>query len=165
MSKVSVLFVCLGNICRSPTAHGVFQGMVISNGFADTINVDSAGTGDWHIGHSPDQRTAQVAASKGYDLSELRARLVTSDDFEQFDYVIAMDKANLSDLKAMQPAGYTGCLSLFLDFTTQNSHSEVPDPYYGGEDGFELVFNLVEEASQGLLEHIQANHGLQAALS
>jgi protein-tyrosine phosphatase len=165
MSKVSVLFVCLGNICRSPTAHGVFQGMVNSNGFADAICVDSAGTGDWHIGHSPDQRTAQVAVSKGYDLSELRARLVTSDDFEQFDYVIAMDKANLSDLEVMQPAGYSGYLGLFLDFSTQTKHSEVPDPYYGGEDGFELVFNLVEEASQGLLDHIQTNHGLQAAHS
>ena len=165
MSKVSVLFVCLGNICRSPTAHGVFQGMVNGSGFGDAIQVDSAGTGDWHIGHSPDQRTAQVAASKGYDLSELRARLVTSEDFQLFDYVIAMDKANLSDLRAMQPADYRGYLGLFLDFSTQNGHSEVPDPYYGGEDGFELVFTLVEEASQGLLQHIQANHQLQAGHS
>ena len=156
MHKVSVLFVCLGNICRSPTAHGVFQGMVNSAGLGDVIAVDSAGTGDWHIGHSPDQRTAQVAQTKGYDLTELRARLVTSDDFAQFDYVIAMDSANLSDLKAMQPADYSGHLSLFLDFSQQNSHSEVPDPYYGGDNGFELVFNLVEEASQGLLQHIQA---------
>lgn len=165
MSKVSVLFVCLGNICRSPTAHGVFQGMVDAGGFGAAINVDSAGTGDWHIGHSPDQRTAQVAATKGYDLSELRARLVTGDDFSQFDYVIAMDRANLKDLKAMQPDDYSGYLGLFLDFSTQDSHSEVPDPYYGGEDGFELVFSLVEEASQGLLTHIQAKHGLQAANS
>jgi len=165
VSKVSVLFVCLGNICRSPTAHGVFQGMVNGSGFGDAIQVDSAGTGDWHIGHSPDQRTAQVAASKGYDLSELRARLVTSEDFQLFDYVIAMDKANLSDLRAMQPADYRGYLGLFLDFSTQNGHSEVPDPYYGGEDGFELVFTLVEEASQGLLQHIQANHQLQAGHS
>lgn len=162
MNEVSVLFVCLGNICRSPTAHGVFQGMVDSNGFGHAIRVDSAGTGDWHIGHSPDQRTAQVAATKGYDLSSLRARLVTSDDFHRFDYVIAMDSLNLKDLKHMQPADYTGFLGLFLDFSTQKSYREVPDPYYGGEDGFELVFNLVEEASQGLLEHIQANHQLGA---
>jgi protein-tyrosine phosphatase len=165
MTKVSVLFVCLGNICRSPTAHGVFQGMLDNSGLGQAISVDSAGTGDWHIGHSPDQRTAQVAASKGYDLSSLRARLVTSDDFSQFDYVIAMDGANLKDLKAMQPASYSGYLGLFLDFSAQNSYSEVPDPYYGGEDGFELVFSLVEEASRGLLEHIQANHGIQAAHS
>ena len=165
MGKVSVLFVCLGNICRSPTAHGVFQGMVNNSGFGETIKVDSAGTGDWHIGHSPDQRTAQVAATKGYDLSELRARLVTGDDFQQFDYIIAMDRSNLSDLKAMQPANYRGYLGLFLDFSTQEAHSEVPDPYYGGEDGFELVFNLVEEASQGLLQHIQASHKLGAGHS
>lgn len=160
MNVVSVLFVCLGNICRSPTAHGVFQGMVDSNGLGNAIRVDSAGTGDWHIGHSPDQRTAEVAAAKGYDLSSLRARLVTSEDFASFDYIIAMDSANLSDLKAMQPADYIGHLGLFLDFSVQDSHTQVPDPYYGGEDGFELVFNLVEEASQGLLQHIQANHQL-----
>ena len=165
MSKVSVLFVCLGNICRSPTAHGVFQGMVHSAGFADVIEVDSAGTGDWHIGHSPDQRTAQVAAAKGYDLSQLQARLVTSEDFDSFDYVIAMDGANLKDLKHMQPADYTGHLGLFLDFSVQTAYSEVPDPYYGGEDGFELVFNLVEEASRGLLQHIQANHSVGASQS
>lgn len=160
MNKVSVLFVCLGNICRSPTAHGVFQGMVDGSGFADAIEVDSAGTGDWHIGHSPDQRTAQVAATKGYDLSKLQARLVTGDDFCQFDYIIAMDRANLSDLKHMQPADYTGHLGLFLDFSMQKAYTEVPDPYYGGEDGFELVFNLVEEASRGLLQHILANRQL-----
>jgi len=165
MSKVSVLFVCLGNICRSPTAHGVFQGMVDGSGFADAIEVDSAGTGDWHIGHSPDQRTSQVAATKGYDLNQLRARLVSGDDFEQFDYIIAMDRANLSDLVAMQPSNFSGFLGLFLDFSTQDSYREVPDPYYGGEDGFELVFNLVEEASRGLLQHIQANHSLGARQS
>ncbi len=162
MGKVSVLFVCLGNICRSPTAHGVFQGMVDNSGFAEVIEVDSAGTGDWHIGHSPDRRTAQVAATKGYDLSQLRARLVSGDDFQHFDYIIAMDRANLSDLKAMQPSNFAGHLALFLDFTSQSTHSEVPDPYYGGEDGFELVFNLVEEASRGLLRHIQDSHKLAA---
>jgi protein-tyrosine phosphatase len=130
--------------------------MVNSAGLGDIIRVDSAGTGDWHIGHSPDQRTAQVAQTKGYDLTDLRARLVTTDDFADFDYVIAMDNANLSDLKDMQPEDYRGHLSLFLDFSEQSSHSEVPDPYYGGENGFELVFNLVEEASQGLLQRIQA---------
>jgi protein-tyrosine phosphatase len=165
MSKVSVLFVCLGNICRSPTAHGVFQGMVDSHGFSESISVDSAGTGDWHIGHSPDQRTALVAQTKGYDLSTLRARLVTSDDFDQFDYIIAMDKANLSDLNAMRPDHYTGHLSLFLDFSEQADYSEVPDPYYGGDNGFELVFNLVEAASRGLLLHIQNHQGLQAQSS
>jgi protein-tyrosine phosphatase len=120
--------------------------------------VDSAGTGDWHLDHAPDQRTAQVAASKGYDLSGLRARLVTSSDFNQFDYIIAMDNANLADLRVMQPEGYQGHLGLFLDFAEQSAVEEVPDPYYGGEDGFELVFNLVEDASRGLLRHIESNH-------
>ena len=160
MSKVSVLFVCLGNICRSPTAHGVFQGMVDAGGLGDLIAVDSAGTGDWHIGRSPDQRTSQVAASRGYDLSQLRARLVTQGDFDQFDYVIAMDSANLQDLESMRPAHYSGHLGLFLEFARGDSHAEVPDPYYGGEKGFELVFDLVEDASQGLLEHICVQHEL-----
>jgi protein-tyrosine phosphatase len=156
--KLSVLFVCLGNICRSPTAHGVFATLVDQAGYGDLIQVDSAGTGDWHLDHAPDQRTAEVAASKGYDLSELRARLVTSADFNQFDYIIAMDNANLKDLRAMQPEGYAGHLGLFLDFSEQSAVREVPDPYYGGEDGFELVFGLVEDASKGLLRHIHASH-------
>ena len=155
--KLSVLFVCLGNICRSPTAHGVFATLVDQAGYGDLIQVDSAGTGDWHLDHAPDQRTSQVAASKGYDLSELRARLVTSADFNQFDYIIAMDNANLKDLRAMQPEGYAGHLGLFLDFSEQPAVREVPDPYYGGEDGFELVFGLVEDASKGLLRHIHAS--------
>ena len=165
MSDIAVLFVCLGNICRSPTAHGVFQGMVNNHGFAETIAVDSAGTGDWHIGHAPDKRTAQVAKSKGYDLSELRARLVTPDDFNHFDYIIAMDKVNLKDLKDMRPADYAGHLGLFLDFSTQNTRAEVPDPYYDGEDGFELVFNLVEDGSKGLLKHIRTNHSVRSSNS
>ena len=160
MSRVSVLFVCLGNICRSPTAHGVFQGMVDTHGLGELVSVDSAGTGDWHIGRSPDSRTAQVAASRGYDLSELRARLVTSEDFDQFDYVIAMDSANLRDLESMRPSHFSGHLGLFLEFANSNSHTEVPDPYYGGESGFELVFDLVEDASLGLLKHISSQHQL-----
>ena len=168
-TNLSVLFVCLGNICRSPTAHGVFATLVARKGYSETITVDSAGTGDWHLDHAPDQRTAQVAKSKGYDLSALRARLVTPEDFDKFDYIIAMDNANLSDLRAMQPEGFSGHLGLLLDFCRQSPSEqpkpqEVPDPYYGGEDGFELVFALVEEASMGLLEHIESNH-LQALRS
>ena len=155
---LSVLFVCLGNICRSPTAHGVFAKLVEERGYGRLITVDSAGTGDWHLDHAPDRRTTQVAASKGYDLSQLRARLVTSADFDQFDYIIAMDRANLKDLQEMQPQHYIGHLSLFLDFSEQRSLHEVPDPYYGGKGGFELVFGLVEEASLGLLQHIELSH-------
>ncbi len=155
VTAISVLFVCLGNICRSPTAHGVFARLVENSGYSKSILVDSAGTGDWHLDHAPDQRTAQVAASKGYDLSDLRARLVTSADFAQFDYILAMDNANLKDLRAMQPADYQGHLGLFLDFSSQSEYLEVPDPYYGGDEGFELVFGLVEDASAGLLQHIE----------
>jgi len=157
-APISVLFVCLGNICRSPTAHGVFAKLVADRGYQQAITVDSAGTGDWHLGHAPDQRTTQVAAAKGYDLSGLRARLVSAEDFAEFDYIIAMDRANLKDLRAMQPDHYSGHVGLFLDFSGQSERTEVPDPYYGEEDGFELVFDLVEDASAGLLQHIEASH-------
>lgn len=155
MNKISVLFVCLGNICRSPTAHAVFQSMVDSEGLSQQIAVDSAGTGDWHLGHAPDRRTSLVAADRGYDMSELRSRLVETEDFNQFDYIIAMDSDNLSNLHAMCPDSYSGQLGLFLDYSQQNEQTEVPDPYYGGDNGFALVLDLVEEASAGLLAHIR----------
>ena len=158
MSNISVLFVCLGNICRSPTAHAVFQALVDNSGLAEQIEVDSAGTGDWHIGHAPDQRTCTVAAQNGYDMSSLRARLVTVADFDRFDYILAMDHDNLANLKAMCPASYSGRLGLMLDYTLAPSFaqiSEVPDPYYGGDDGFSLVLALVEDACGGLLDHIR----------
>ena len=115
MSEISVLFVCLGNICRSPTAHAVFQAMVIERGLAEQVSVDSAGTGDWHLGHAPDRRTSAVAAQRGYDMDQLRARLVETGDFEQFDYILVMDEENLANLKAMCPADYPGSLGLFLE--------------------------------------------------
>tara|TARA_R110001592_G_scaffold6774_6_gene36766 strand:- start:48872 stop:49357 length:486 start_codon:yes stop_codon:yes gene_type:complete len=154
-----VLFVCLGNICRSPTAHGVFQKLVSDAGLQDSIQIDSAGTGDWHIGHSPDERTQRAASKRGYDLSMLRARQVTVADFEDFDYVLAMDKSNLKDLRAMA-GDKTGChVSLFLDFAESSWKREVPDPYYGGEDGFETVLELVEDAARGLLATIRGREG------
>ena len=156
MSKISVLFVCLGNICRSPTAHAVFQSMVDSEGLSQHILVDSAGTGDWHLGHAPDQRTTAVAAQRGYDMSELRSRLVEIEDFDQFDYIVAMDNENLTNLEVMRPANYQGQLGLFLDYSQQIEQTEVPDPYYGGDNGFALVLDLVEEASAGLLAHIRS---------
>ncbi len=155
--SVSVLFVCLGNICRSPTAHGVFRDQVVKADLHDLIDIDSAGTGDWHIGRSPDKRATKVAASRQYDLSDLRARQVAGADFECFDYVLAMDNQNLSDLQAMSPPSYAGHLGLFLEFSTGFSEREVPDPYYGGDQGFEHVLDLVEDASHGLLKHIQQN--------
>lgn len=152
---IKVLFVCLGNICRSPTAHGVFQHEVREAGLKDRIEIDSAGTGDWHIGCAPDRRALASARERGYDLSELVARQVSPEDFESFHYVLAMDRQNLSDLQAMKPDDYQGHLGLFLDFARDHDLSEVPDPYYGGDRGFEEVLDMVEDASRGLLAHIR----------
>ncbi len=150
-----VLFVCLGNICRSPTADGIFRELVLKAGLEQNIVVDSAGTGGWHIGKAPDSRTIAAARTRGYDLSPLRARQVQASDFDEFDYVLAMDKANLTDLQRIKPAHFTGHMGLFLEFGADDIYREVPDPYYGGADGFELVLDLVESAAQGLLTHIR----------
>ena len=152
---LSVLFVCLGNICRSPTAEVVFRDRVRAAGLEEHIVIDSAGTGDWHIGRAPDPRTQEAAASRGYDMSGLRARQVGVADFDKFDVLLAMDDANLADLQAMQPAGSNVVLKRFLDYAPQSGIREVPDPYYGGEDGFARVLNLVEEGSEGLLEALR----------
>lgn len=152
-----VLFVCLGNICRSPTAHGVFADMVAAAGLASSIVVDSAGTGAWHVGEPPDQRAVQAARAGGYDISLLRARQVQQVDFQAFDFVLAMDDANLEALRQMAPAEYDGHLGLFLDFAAPGSgQREVPDPYSGGMDGFAQVLALVEDACRGLLAHVAA---------
>ena len=156
MSEISVLFVCLGNICRSPTAHGVFEKMVDEAGLGQKIFIDSCGTGDWHIGHSPDERSANAALARGYDLSHLRSRQITASDFNRFDYILVMDNKNLSDLEAMCPANFSGQLELFLNYANSFSNTvEVPDPYYGGASGFDHVIDLVEDASQALLNTLQ----------
>lgn len=154
MKPARVLFVCLGNICRSPTAHGVFERIVEDASLQAQIDVDSAGTGAWHRGHAPDRRAQQAAACRGYDLSGLRARQVCLEDFDRFDYLLAMDNDNLAELRAMRPASFQGELCLFLNFAEDASVAEVPDPYYGGAGGFEDVLDLVEQASRGLLQHI-----------
>lgn len=155
---VRVLFVCLGNICRSPTAHGVFEAMVRNAGLDGRIEVDSSGTGDWHVGLAPDQRAVAEAKGRGYDLSHLRARQVGVDDFQRFDLIIAMDHRNLADLKAVQPNDANAGVRLFLEFAEGAETDEVPDPYYGGSDGFTRVFQLVESASEGLLAHIREHY-------
>ncbi len=151
----NVLFVCLGNICRSPTAHGIFEKMVKQEGLEDKIIVDSCGTGAWHIGQQPDDRTQKAALLKGYDLSYLRARRIDASDFEKFDYILAMDTRNLADVMKQAPATYNGRLQLFLDFSSDKNVLEVPDPYYGGNDGFNRVFNLVELTCQNLLVELK----------
>ena len=156
--RVEVLFVCMGNICRSPTAEGVFRHMVAAAGLSRIINVDSAGTHGYHAGDPPDARACAVAARRGYDLNRLRARQVTQQDFERFDYVLAMDRANLACLELIRPPVYQGEVALLLQYAPQPSRLEVPDPYYGGARGFELVLDLVESASQGLLASIRERH-------
>lgn len=151
---IKVLFVCLGNICRSPTADGVFRSIVESNGLSSSILVDSAGTAAYHVGNPPDPRSVAAAKKRGYDLSALRARQALEADFAEFDYILAMDSENLANLKALMPDEYSGHLGLFLDFA-QGQELEVPDPYYGGDRGFEHVLDLVEAASEGLLNQIQ----------
>lgn len=158
---IEVLFVCLGNICRSPTAHGVFRQRAAARGLDDRIAVDSAGTGDWHVGLPPDRRAAETAARRGYDLSDLRARQVSAADFQRFHYVLAMDEANLEHLQALRPVDFAGELRLFLDYAPQLGTSEVPDPYYGGAGGFDHVLDLVEAASDGLLLELCRRHDLE----
>ena len=157
MSSINVLFVCLGNICRSPTAHGIFETLVKVEGLSDVIAVDSAGTGDWHLGHPPDERATQAALIQGYDLSHLRARKVKVEDFEQFDHILAMDRINLANLKRMAPTNFIGKLGLFLDYADLPGPVEVPDPYNGGKDDFEQVLQLIESASRGLLRSLKNN--------
>jgi protein-tyrosine phosphatase len=149
-----VLFVCLGNICRSPTAHGIFEAMVNRAGHQERIKVDSCGTGGWHVGMPPDARATAEAAERGYDIGHLRARQLRSSDFLEFDYIVAMDRANLNDLRREQPENSIAKLVLFLDYGSANDYDEVPDPYYGGIDGFAQVLDLVEDASAGLLRNL-----------
>ena len=150
-SKTSVLFVCMGNICRSPTAEGVFRHRVVEAGLADRIFIDSAGTHAYHVGNPPDRRASAAAERRGISLGDIRARRVSDEDFERFDYIIAMDLDNVEDLKDQAAPEHHSKVKLFLEFSSGRER-EVPDPYYGGASGFERVLDLVEEASRGLLE-------------
>ena len=158
MAKVKVLFVCMGNICRSPTAEGVFRKLVKDEGLAKVIEIDSAGTHAYHIGSKPDKRSQQVALRRGYDLSSLRARKVNDLDYERYDYVLPMDRENYGNLLDQCPSHFESKLQLFLEFADHLQEMEVPDPYYGGSQGFERVLDMVEEASKGLLWHIKSRH-------
>jgi len=161
MKKIKVLFVCMGNICRSPTAEGVFTHLVQEAGLSDRIEIDSAGTHSYHIGKTPDQRAQAAALQRGFDLSQLRGRQACTEDFVQFDYILAMDRDNVSNLKLIRPkSDCSSKLSLFLEFAEQATESEVPDPYYGQGQGFEHVLDLVQQASAGLLEHIRQQYSL-----
>lgn len=154
---IKVLFVCLGNICRSPTAHGVLERKLAVAGLSDRVEVDSAGTAAWHVGKQPDLRSQQAARKRDYDLSHLRARQAVANDFLEFDYVLAMDNENLENLQSIFPHDLVVKTQprLFLaDYSTQGL-SQVPDPYYGGESGFESVLDMVEDACDQLIAEIQ----------
>jgi protein-tyrosine phosphatase len=154
LSDHRILFVCTGNICRSPTAEVVFRTRAERAGLGDRVSVASAGTGDWHAGMPPDGRAIAHAAKRGYDLANVRARKVGEEDFERFEWVLAMDQGNLRDLRALRPASFAGRLGLFLDFVPHLGLRDVPDPYYGAALHFERVLDLVEQASDGFLKYL-----------
>jgi protein-tyrosine phosphatase len=160
MEKIRILFVCMGNICRSPTAQGVFSALVRREGLADWIAVDSAGTHDYHMGKMPDERARGAALRRGIDISGQRARIVTEDDFYTHDYILAMDYANAADLMAMCPPEHADKVGLFLSYAPGGGQAEVPDPYYGGPTGFERVLDLIEQGAEGLLADIRFRYRL-----
>ena len=157
--SLKVLMICLGNICRSPTAHGVLSTLIERRKLHDFLEVDSAGTERWHLGKTPDKRSVSAAKDRGYDISNLIARQVSAVDFANFDYLLAMDRNNLRDLKELCPEEYKGKLCLLLEFGSL-SEIDVPDPFYGECSDFEFVLDLVEDACEGFLEHVVSNNSL-----
>jgi protein-tyrosine phosphatase len=149
----SILFVCLGNICRSPLAEGVFRSLIQARGMGDQVLVDSAGTGGWHQGSAPDPRSIAIAARYGTDIAGQKARKIRPDDFERFDLILGMDRSNTDDLKALAPAHAKDRVHLFLEFAYGKA-GDVPDPYYGGPDGFADVYRMVRDASGVLADRL-----------
>ncbi len=158
--KTSVLFVCMGNICRSPTAEGIFRHKVQQAGLGEAIHIDSAGTHAYHIGQAPDPRAIKAAARRGYDLSPLRARKIEVEDFHRFDHVLAMDEDNLAILTGLRPGDARAGVRLVMEYAPALGAREVPDPYYGGEAGFERMVDMLEAATDSLLAELRARHGL-----
>lgn len=156
MQPIKVLFVCTGNICRSPSAEGVFRHYVAQAGLSDQIKTDSAGTHDYHVGDIPDPRAQNAAAKRGYDISTLRGRQVIRRDFVEYDYVLAMDQLNMRHLAPLCPPEHAHKLRLFMEFAYEATTREVPDPYYGTPRDFESVLDLLEAAAEGLLDHVRA---------
>ena len=157
---IKVLFVCTGNICRSPTADGVFTDMVAAAGLSEQVTVDSCGLSAYHVGELPDTRSHQMAQSRGYDLGHIRSRKIKPGDYTKFDYILAMDDGHLRDMRRQAPSASQQKLKLFLDYHPKLSGQSVPDPYYGGPNGFVDVFDMIEETSRRLLAHIRDQHGI-----
>lgn len=159
--KIAVLFVCLGNICRSPLADGIFRKRVEEADLADRFEIDSAGTGNWHVGERPDQRMRRTARRYGISLDHQRARQVGPEDFDEFDHLFAMDRDNLDKIEqAAEEHDATAEIHLFRDFDPDPGDGEVPDPYYRGQDGFEEVYEIVERTCEALLDHLVEQHDL-----
>lgn len=154
MKKIRLLFVCLGNICRSPLAQGVFDHVSAQAGQGDRFETDSAGTASWHVGKPPDPRGIAAAARRGIDISGQRARRLSREDFEEFDLILVMDRANHENALALAPAPHASKVQLFLDGVADAPLREVPDPYYGGDDGFEEVLDLIEAGSKALIQRL-----------
>ncbi len=155
MKPYAILMCCMGNICRSPTAEGVLRAKLQAAGLADRVELDSAGTHDYHVGRAPDARSQRHALRRGYDLSALRARQVGLADFERFDLVLVMDHANLAALRRLHPAASPDRLRLLMSFATRHHEEEVPDPYYGEGDGFERVLDYIEDACDGVIDMLK----------
>ncbi|MCB1958241.1 MAG: low molecular weight phosphotyrosine protein phosphatase [Rhodocyclaceae bacterium] len=154
MSRKRILFVCTGNICRSPTADGVARHWIARLGLGGEIEVDSAGTHGYHAGERPDPRTCKAASRRGYELGKLRARRLVREDFERFDLLLAMDEGHLAIMREICPPHLAHKLQRFMDYAREHEGTEVPDPYYGGERGFDVVLDLVEDGVRGLLDSL-----------
>ncbi|MDJ0937173.1 MAG: low molecular weight protein-tyrosine-phosphatase [Kiloniellales bacterium] len=159
MTRVGVLFVCTGNICRSPTAEAVLRKRLAERGLEDRVAVDSCGLGGWHVGQPPDERSVAAGLLRGYKLKELRARQIQHGDFEAFSLLIAMDRGHLEEMKRICPDGVEDRLKLFMDFHPEETGlSDVPDPYYGNLGDFDLALELIEKGVEGLVESLQRDH-------
>ena len=156
MTDHAVLFVCLGNICRSPLAEGVFRHLVAERGLSDRFRIDSCGTGGWHVGEAPDRRSVQVALDHGIDIGSQRSRQLDGDDYRRFDWLVAMDESNASTMRRRAPRDATAHILLFTDLVPACRYDGVPDPYYGGERGFEDVYDLLQSGAEPLLDRILA---------
>ena len=159
---IKVLFICMGNICRSPMAEGAFAKVIQGAGLDTQILIDSAGTHDYHVGDAPDLRAQRTALSHGYDIGALRGRQVQDSDFERFDYILAMDRQNLNNLTRRANARHHHKIRLLLSFSRRFPNLDVPDPYYGGQQGFDQTLDMVEDAAQGLLKTILEGQGTQS---
>ena len=162
MAPHRILFVCLGNICRSPMAEGVFRRVVAEEGLTDSFVIDSAGLGDWHIGQAPDHRAQKAARTRGVDISGQSARQVVDEDFDRFDLLLVMDGSNYDELKARAPHEARGKIRPFLDYAPRAGSKDVPDPFFGGAEGFDRALDLIEAAAHGLLASLVGKEKVQA---